>query len=230
MKKIVLIIGIALLSGCATANPHYQRAQNLTATATGAGAGWGLATLAGGNPSLQYAGAILGGILGNQISQGSQWEPPAQRSATATTGNVIVVHTTPAYSSGSCGYGRYENPWSGGCITQGFAERNPEYLCCNRLARSYSAVAYTTNERTATETKGSGRWLTVDNYLWSADIPPECKTINKRADAYCLLGQHKELIEKQKLCNAHSPSCPKTYAPYEMLEEYVLLEKDLLSR
>lgn len=232
MKKFIVLIFIvvALLSGCATSNPHYQRAQKITGTATSAGAGYLAATALGASPQTAGWWALLTGIIGYNVMEGTQYEPSSQRPATAMTGNVIVIHTTPAYSSGPCGDGRYENPWSGGCVTQGFVVRNPEYLCCNRLARSYSAVAYTTSERTVTETKGSGRWLTVDNYLQSELIPSECKTINKRADGHCLKRQHKELIEKQKLCDTGSPSCPKAYVPYEMLEEYVLLEKDLLGR
>lgn len=229
-KLIVLIFTVVLLSGCATANPHYQRAQTITGTATSAGAGYLAAAALGANPQAAGWWALLTGIIGYNVMEGTQYEPPVQRPATAMTGNVIVVHTTPAYSSGSCGYGRYENPWSGGCVTQGFVDRNPEYLCCNRLARSYSSVAYATSERTATETKGSGRRLTADNYLQSDLIPPACQTDNPGADASCLKRQLPELREKQKLCNAGSPSCPTGFNPGKLAKEYTLLAQDLTAR
>lgn len=229
-KKIIAIIFmVALLSGCATANPHYQRAQTSGGAATGAGVGWGLATLANGNPSLQYAAAILGGFIVKEITEGAQWKPPASRPVSTTMGEVVVVRTAPVYSS-LCGYGMYENPWSGGCISQEFVDRNPEYLCCRRLGRPSSTVTFTTRKEKVAEAKDSGKRLTVDNYLLSELIPPSCQTMNPGADAQCLRRQIPELREKQKLCEAGSSSCPTGFNPGRLAREYTLLAQDLIAR
>ncbi len=87
MKKfMLLIVLVALLSGCATQNPHFKNLQVFGGTVVGAAGGYKAAGLIGG---------VLGAVVGHEVVKGTQWWASGYDDA-----DVVYVN-----ASGYSGYG-----------------------------------------------------------------------------------------------------------------------------
>lgn len=84
MKKFMLFVLIAMLSGCATTvpsedreeiNPHHSNAKKIGAFATGAIVANAIARKTGAGQAMSYAVGLLGGIVGVNLVKGDEWRP-----------------------------------------------------------------------------------------------------------------------------------------------------------
>lgn len=235
MKKIIgLVLGIALLSGCATDNRHLSRVETLGGTTIGALGAYAIAKATQASESTVIAASIIGGLMGHETVKAAQWEDTGYSPST-----VVVVPAPYSYSGayggtydaygrrvyGAFGPGYYHGRWR----TDGYCH-TPEGLRipCPGVypASSPPPVVVVTN--VATKTVGP----TVDNYLDAPMIHPDCKTGNWGADGKCLLRLAPTLAEEQKICEKDSkdPKCPQKYNAGKWAQIYKRLGGELIAR
>ncbi|MEK7569198.1 MAG: hypothetical protein AAB497_03730 [Patescibacteria group bacterium] len=243
MKKLLVLISVvALLSGCATDNPHLARVEKLGGTATGGALGVLAAKAVGGNESLVIGAGILTAIMGHEAVAAAQWEDRGYSSPST----VVVVPSGAPYGYGAYGghYDRYGRVYGayGGAV-YGY---DPRYFYrdgyCHggdwRIIPCPGAYVSPPAMTIITVPKPSAGGPTVDNYHDWDMIHPECKTklqngeSNWGADGKCLLRLAPALKEKQKLCEAdpNDPKCPKKYNPGKWAQIYRRLGGELIAR
>lgn len=156
MKKFMLFVLIAMLSGCATTvpaedreeiNPHHSNAKKIGAFATGAIVANAVARKTGAGQAMSYAVGLLGGIVGVNLVKGDEWKPgddeivyidqPAgyyPQSGYSSCGAVNVVCNQRRVPYGLYGYCDDED--SGGYATQEDLVRRAEQRAgCYRNAQ-----------------------------------------------------------------------------------------------
>lgn len=232
MKKITgLVLVIALLSGCATDNRHLAELEDLMGTTLGASAAYLIAVKTGANPDTVIGAGILGGIGGHKAVKASQWED----TGSVPSRNIVILPSGAPYGYGAYGghydrygnrlYGAYGPEYYGGWRNDGYCHSSDGWRipCPGAYSAPLDIVAVPTKP-------SSGP--TVDNYLDSSMIHPDCKTGNYGVDGKCLLRLVPALKEEQKICedNPKEAKCPKGYNPGKWAQIYRRLGGELISR
>lgn len=247
MKKFMalfLVFAAALLSGCATDNPHLARLEDLGGTTTGGALG-ALATKAvGGNETFVIGVGILTAIMGHEAVAATQWEDTG--SYRSSPGVVVIQPGTP-YGYGAYGghydqYGRVYGAY--GPSVYGYDPRyyrgGPDGYCHGGDGSIISCPsAYVSSPSvTVINIPKQSYGPTVDNYHDWDMVLPECKTklqngeSNWGADGKCLLRFVPALKEKQRICekDPRDPKCPKGYNPGKWAKIYSQLGSELIAR
>lgn len=234
MKKFMLLFLVAMLSGCATENPHYKNAQVIGGTVLGAYTGY--KWLKGG-----VLGGIAGAAVGHELVKGALWNP--------WDDEVVYIDGANEYSSGhsSCGAvrvhcdttpkqgmypprpGMCNDPDSGGEATyEDLVRRAQRRAGCSdnvgyRTQTQHishvpnTQVAFPQNmwERPArrektVEEKEPYDGPTINDYMspkWASVIPGECRTGNYGRDSNCLYAEAERLKTRQEACEVNSRKC-----------------------
>lgn len=153
MKKFMLLFLVAMLSGCATENPHYSNAKKIGAFATGGIVVNAIARKTGSGRALAYGAGLLGGIIGVDLVKGAEWKPwddeivyidqPAgyyPQSGYSSCGRASVYcNTTPKQGMYPPRPGMCNDPDSGGETTYEDLVRRAERRtgCYNNFSSGY---------------------------------------------------------------------------------------------
>lgn len=236
MKKFMLFVLFAMLSGCATENPHYKNAQTIGGTVVGAYTGY--KWLKGG-----VIGGIAGAAVGHEIAKGAQWKPgddeveiidvPAGYSSGYSSCGAVSVYcdTTPKQGMYPPRPGMCNDPDSGGEATYedlvrraqrraGCYDNNSGYRAPPQQHASYQThaqVVYPPNlwERPEKRQRIAGKkekydGPTINDYMsprWASVIPENCRTGNYGRDSECLNSEAEKLKTRQEACEVDSKKC-----------------------
>lgn len=239
MKKFMLLVAsVALLSGCATQNPHYKNLQVFGGTVIGAAGGYKVAGVLGG---------VLGAVVGHEVVKGAQWN----------SNDDEVIYVRP-YGYGYGGYtpsisqGMYLQPGmcddarSGGQISCRFLAENPRYERWGIIESNVQPppqvharqASYPRNMWEKSDQKQQNAEAkkptaivgpTVSNYLDEPMVHKSCKTGNYGHDGKCLLNFVPALVKEQRDCESGGGKCYQ-YNAGKWAGIYTRLGNDLLLR
>ncbi len=254
MKKFMPLVLVAMLSGCATENPHYKNTQKIIGTAAGAAIGY--SALGGG-----VLGGLVGAFVGHEVVKGAQWKPGddeivyadspgySPQPGYSSCGRVnVYCDTTPKQGMSPPRPGMCNDPDSGGEATyEDLVRRARQKAGCYDSAQTQAVsspqqqVAFPQNlwERPEKKQKAEAKkpagpvvGPTVSNYRDEPMVHPDCKTGNYGADGKCLKRLVDSLALEQQACEGETKRavCPKSYNPGKWAGIYTRLSKDLTER
>lgn len=237
MKKFMpLFVLVAVLSGCATKNPHYKNLQVFGGTVIGAAGGYKVGGVLGG---------VLGAVVGHEVVKGAQWDPNEDVIYVNASGygygntycDRIPSQGMAPYAPGMC-----RDPLSGGQVSyeellrrsraqNGYYQPSTAYVQPQAVSSQRNMWERTDRKQQKTEVKKPTAIVgpTVNNYLDEPLVHKACKTGNYGHDGKCLLNFVPALVKEQRDCESGGGKCYQ-YNAGKWAGIYTRLGNDLVAR